>query len=79
MLKITGTTKTLNIHINERFAVLQVVGAAGQTHIIKPGGVGGVVPASGTGAGGMTGIAALAAAAAQQGKMVTSMSGTDMT
>jgi len=52
---------------------IKVVGAAGQTHIIKSGGVGGVVPASG--AGGMTGIAALAAAAAQQGKMVTSMSG----
>ena len=42
---------------------IKVVGAGGQTHIIK------------SQAGGMSGIAALAAAAAQQGKMVTTMSG----
>lgn len=44
---------------------IKVVGASGQTHIIK----------SAPGQGGMTGIAALAAAAAQQGKMVTSIAG----
>merc|ERR1719278_2398124 len=42
---------------------IKVVGAGGQTHIIK------------SQAGGMSGIAALAAAAAQQGKMVTTMAG----
>ena len=42
---------------------IKVVGAGGQTHIIK------------SQAGGMSGIAALAAAAAQQGKIVTSMPG----
>ena len=45
---------------------IKVVGATGQTHIIKS--------AAGQ-SGGMTGIAALAAAAAQQGKIVTSMPG----
>merc|ERR1719187_980937 len=42
---------------------IKVVGAGGQTHIIK------------SQPGGMSGIAALAAAAAQQGKMVTTMAG----
>ena len=68
---------------------IKVVGASGQTHIIKSGGVsmaqgssihggqhinvaniGGQPASSGTS---MTGIAALAAAAAQQGKMVTTL------
>ena len=47
---------------------IKVVGATGQTHIIKSAAAAGQT-------GGMTGIAALAAAAAQQGKMVTSMAG----
>merc|ERR1719278_1735769 len=47
---------------------IKVVGAGGQTHIIKSG-------AQLTSSGGMSGIAALAAAAAQQGKMVTTMAG----
>ena len=46
---------------------IKVVGAAGQTHIIK----------SQT-AGNMSGIAALAAAAAQQGKIGTSVSGAQL-
>ena len=44
---------------------IKVVGAAGQTHIIK----------SAASAGNMSGIAALAAAAAQQGKIGTSVAG----
>ena len=49
---------------------IKVVGATGQTHtIIKS------APAAAGQPGGITGIAALAAAAAQQGKMVTSMTG----
>ena len=46
---------------------IKVVGAAGQTHIIKS-----------QAAGSMSGIAALAAAAAQQGKIGTSVSGAQL-
>merc|ERR1719325_17266 len=56
----SGTVSTATLPSGQQ---IKVVGAGGQTHIIK------------SQTGGMSGIAALAAAAAQQGKMVTTMAG----